>query len=72
MIVADAFEIPRRVEICPALNRDGGIFKFRDYSRSIQTHFVPGQMMSPNRNKVEDVRFDIFQAYQKLGEIFNG
>lgn len=71
MIAADAFGLPRRVEACAAMNRDGGLFKFRDYSRAIGTNFTTGLMMSPNRNRVEDVRFDVFNAYQSLGEILN-
>src|SRR5271170_3681750 len=36
MILSDAFGIPRRVEVSKTLARDGGDFKFRDYSASIQ------------------------------------
>ncbi len=32
MIAADAFGIPRRVEICKQMAKEGGDFKFRDYS----------------------------------------
>lgn len=67
MIVADAFGIPRKVEICPAMERDGGDFKFRDYSASIQCEFKTGEMMEPSRFRVEDVRFAIYDAYQDLG-----
>lgn len=65
-IVADAFGIPRRVEICPAMFRDGGDFKFRDYSASIQCEFKTGVMMEPSRFRVEDVRFAIYDAYKDL------
>lgn len=65
-IVADAFGIPRRVEICPAMLRDGGDFKFRDYSASIQCDFKTGVMMEPSRFRVEDVRFAIYDAYKDL------
>src|SRR5208282_5101020 len=55
MITADAFGgIPRRVEICPAMEKDGGDFKFRDYSASIQTPFEIGKMMEPSRFRIED------------------
>lgn len=66
MIVADAFGIPRRVEICPLMERDGGDFKFRDYSASIQTPFVIGKMIEASRFRVEDVQFAIFDAFQAL------
>lgn len=66
MIVADAFNIPRRVEISPALNNEGGNFKFRDYSASINTPLVTGKMTSPSVRLIEDVKFAIFDAYESL------
>jgi pyruvyltransferase len=66
MILADAFAIPRRVEICPAMAKDGGDFKFRDYSASIRMPFITGKVMEPNRFHVEDVKFEIYDAYRAL------
>ena len=66
MIAADAFGIPRRVEECAALARDGGLFKFRDYTASIQTPFETGKMTEPSRFRIEDVQFAIYDAYQAL------
>ncbi len=69
MIVADSFgNIPRRVEICEKMNRDGGLFKFRDYSESIKTPFEIGKMIEPLRFRVEDVIYSIYDAYETLGE----
>lgn len=69
MIVADAFGgIPRRVEICPKMWRDGGDFKFKDYSLSIQAPFKIGEMIEPSRFRVEDVRFAVYDAYQTLAK----
>ena len=68
MIVADAFGIPRRVEICSAMARDGGDFKFRDYSASIKTPFVVGKMVEVSRLRVNDVQFEIYDAYQELSK----
>lgn len=67
MIVADSFGLPRRVEICQRMERDGGDFKFRDYSASIQTPFVTGKMTEASRFRVEDVQFAVFDAFQALG-----
>jgi len=67
MITADAFGIPRRVEMCSKLEKDGGNFKFRDYSASIQTPFEVGKMTEPSRFRIEDVQFAVFDAYQALG-----
>lgn len=66
MIVADAFGIPRRLEMSPALANEGGNFKFRDYSASINTPFKPGVMMTPSIRLIEDAKFAIFDAYEAL------
>lgn len=73
MIVADAFGgIPRRVEISPALDREGGNFKFRDYSASIGEPLVVGEMTEPLRWKVEDVKYAVFDAYKELEKELRG
>ena len=64
MIAADGFAIPRRVEMCEGTIRDGGDFKFRDYSESIGHQFVAGKMSEPSRFRVEDVQFAAYDAYQ--------
>ena len=68
MIVADGFGIPRRSEICPRMLKDGGDFKFRDYSASIQMEFKTGVVQEPRRTCVEDVKFQIYDAYRELGK----
>jgi hypothetical protein len=67
MIASDGFGIPRRVEMCPKLTRDGGDFKFRDYSASIQTKWEPGKMLEASRFRVEDLKFAVYDAYKELG-----
>jgi pyruvyltransferase len=69
MIVADAFGIPRRVEYSPKLDRDGGPFKFKDYSASINTPFETGKVVQPNRFYVEDLKFNVYDAYKALGRV---
>jgi pyruvyltransferase len=66
MIVADAFAIPRRVEMCAKLGKDGGDFKFRDYSASIKMAFETGKVQTPNRFHIEDLKFEIYDAYRSL------
>ena len=56
MIVADAFGIPRRTELCSQMEREGGRFKFDDYSASIQMPLELGKMQEPSRERVEDVQ----------------
>ncbi len=69
MIVADAFGIPRKVEYSRNMDKDGGDFKFRDYSASIQMPFVPGKMAEPNRLIVEDLKFSIYDAFRALAAV---
>lgn len=66
MILADAFSIPRRVELAPT--SDGGDFKFRDYSASIQTPFEAGKMVEVSRFRVEDLKFQVYDAYRALAK----
>lgn len=66
MIVADAFGMPRRVEMSKANLKDGGDFKFRDYSASIQTAWETGKMVEVSRFRVEDVKFQIYDAFRAL------
>lgn len=67
MIVADAFGgIPRRVEISSALDKEGGDYKFLDYSASIKTPLEPGRMQEALRWHVEDTKYQIFDAYKIL------
>ena len=67
MIVADAFGgIPRRVEISSALDKEGGNYKFLDYSASIKTPLVIGKLTEPSRWLVEDTKYAIFDAYKAL------
>jgi len=67
MIVADAFGIPRRVEYTPKMDKDGGDFKFRDYSASINTQFIIGKMQEPTRTNVEEIKYNVYDAYRSLG-----
>lgn len=68
MILADAFGIPRRVEYSSKLDKDGGDFKFKDYSASIGMEFVTGKMQEAPRVNVEDLKYGIYDVYRTLGE----
>jgi len=70
MIVADSIGIPRRVEECNALKNDGGIFKFLDYNAAIHCPFEIGKMIEADRNRVDDVKFEIYDAFIELRNIY--
>jgi len=68
MVLADAFGIPRRYEINPkATKYEGGLFKFQDYSASINAPFEPGKLIEASRFHVEDRKHEIYDAYRDLG-----
>jgi pyruvyltransferase len=67
VIVADAFRVPRRIEVSSLMRKDGGDFKFRDYCASIHMNFETGKVATPHRGRVEDVQSAIFDAYRELG-----
>jgi len=71
MILADAFNKPRRVELADILGdpSEGGDFKFRDYSASIGVPFEPGRMVLPPIKQVEDAKFEVFDAFKELEDL---
>jgi pyruvyltransferase len=66
-ITADAFGIPRRVEPDGILWVKDKLFKWRDYSASINTTFTPGKMTEVSRLLVADRQYALFDAYDDLG-----
>ena len=69
MIVADAFGIPRRFEYTRRLDKEGGDYKFRDYSASINAPFEPGRLIEASRSRVEDRKHELSDAYRELGRV---
>jgi pyruvyltransferase len=67
MIVADAFGIPRRFEYAKQFDREGGRFKFKDYSQSIGAPLEEGKLFDAHRFRVEDRKHEIYDAYAALG-----
>lgn len=71
VVVADAIGgIPRRIEYCDKLEKEGRMFKFNDYSESIQCPFEIGKMTEAKRNKVNDVKHGIWDAYRELSKTY--
>jgi pyruvyltransferase len=67
MIVADACGIPRRVEYSHTLDKEGGRFKFEDYSASVGCPLVFGETTEALRFRVEDRKHEIWDSFQALG-----
>jgi pyruvyltransferase len=68
LIVADAFGIPRRFERTPLFDlvREGGLFKFEDYSSSIGAPFEVGKLIRANIHMVGDRKDALWDAYKEL------
>lgn len=69
MIVADSFGIPRRFEYTPQFDQDGGLFKFTDYSKAINTPFRVGTTTRANKFHVEDRKDELWDAFRELAKI---
>jgi pyruvyltransferase len=70
IITADSFgNIPRRLELCPMLAREGGDFKFRDYFASLKMPFEIGVMKEPSPFYVDELKFALFDAYRELEQM---
>jgi len=68
-ITADAFGIPRRIEICENMISDpneGGVFKFRDYHSTCGLRFRPGLIQKPLYSKIVDRKNEIYDMLDYL------
>jgi hypothetical protein len=72
LIAADAFGIPRRFEYTPRFDREGGKFKFEDYSASVGLKLETGVVQRANKHKVEDRKYELWDAYRMLGKLLGG
>jgi hypothetical protein len=66
IIVADAFGIPRRFEYSPRFDREGGLFKFQDYSASIGSKLSVGETTLANHRIVGNRKHELWDVYRSL------
>lgn len=66
IIIADSFNIPRRIEYAPRLNAEGGMFKFRDYHAAINTPLELGKTVAGNRLAIDDSRSALYDVLRSL------
>ena len=66
LIVADSFGIPRRFEYTPRFEREGGRFKFLDYSASIGTKLIVGETTLANHRIVGNRKHELWDVYRSL------
>lgn len=74
IILADAFGIPRRIEIPPRSlthpQQEGGLFKWKDYSASIEMKLEIGVTQLADRNIIMDKKNELYDVFQQIKSIF--
>lgn len=75
IILADAFGIPRRIEISPRVlshpHQEGGLFKWHDYSASIGMKLEIGLTQEPDRYKIIERQHELYDMFQDIKSIFS-
>lgn len=75
IILADAFGIPRRIEMPPRAlthsHQEGGYFKWLDYSASIEVKFQVGITQEVDRYKIEEKQNELFDVFQEIKSLFS-
>ncbi len=75
IILADAFGIPRRIELAPRMmshpDVEGGLFKWRDYHSSIGLPLEIGVTQQVDRNVIADKQSELFDSFEAIKKIFN-
>lgn len=74
IILADAFGIPRRIEISPSVLeftfREGGLFKWMDYSLSLNMELKIGVTQEVDKNLIIDKQHELFDLFEELKGLF--
>lgn len=75
IILADAFGIPRRIEIPPRSlshpHQEGGLFKWHDYSSSLGLKLEIGKTIEVDRNKIIDKQHELFDVMEEIKKIYS-
>lgn len=74
IVLADAFNIPRRIEIAPKMlshpKTEGGLYKWEDYSSSLGMKLEIGLTQEIDRNIVTERQHEIFDMFQEIKRIY--
>lgn len=71
LILADAFNIPRRFEATADWSREGGNFKVMDHNASIGLSFEIGLTQQANFNKIIERKNELWCAFQMFNDLRN-
>lgn len=70
IILADAFNIPRRIEISPRMlshpHQEGGLFKWEDYSASLNMKLEIGVTQEIDHNLIIEKQHELFDAFETI------
>jgi hypothetical protein len=73
IILADAFGIPRRIEIPPRVishpQDEGGLFKWHDYCSSINMKLTVGVAQEADRKRVTDRQHELFDMFEEVKKL---
>lgn len=69
LILADAFNVPRRFEATASWSREGGDFKVRDHNAALDLPFEIGVTQQANSNRVNDAKASLWDAFRLFGSI---
>jgi Polysaccharide pyruvyl transferase len=69
IILADSFGIPRRFKYTPHFDKEGGKFKFEDYSASIGAKLNVGETTLANSRVVGARKHELYDAYHSLNTL---
>lgn len=73
IILADAFDIPRRIEISPRMlthaHQEGGLFKWQDYQASLGKKLKIGVTEWLDHNIILERQYELFDMLEELKEI---
>lgn len=74
IILADAFGIPRRIELAPRMlthpHQEGGIFKWKDYSASLNMPLEIGVTKTPSSLMVSERQHELYDVFRQLRRMF--
>lgn len=70
IIVADAFGIPRRIEMTERFAKEGGDFKFRDHCAAVGIPFKVGVTQEVPRSRVQDRQCELYDVLTDFGREF--
>lgn len=75
IIIADAFGIPRRIEISPRVlshpHQEGGLFKWNDYSESIGMKLEIGLTQQADKHIITEKQHELFDVFEKIKKLFS-